>query len=123
MKWNYEVEIGEVYRQRVVKWWDKFNHQKIINLVLSDFPVIQAQVQAISAQPVQLKMALPTVPEQSLSDISPSLSLKCTSKSSKSSSKKKEKSSQLKDLAQQLLAEATMLHIEDSDSKSSDASS
>ncbi|KAM1590877.1 hypothetical protein ACFX15_034248 [Malus domestica] len=69
-------------------------------------------------------MALPTIPEQSLLDISPSSSLKGTTKSSKStSSKKKEKSSQLKDLAQQLMAEAALLHDEDSDSDASDASS
>ncbi|TQD74035.1 hypothetical protein C1H46_040417 [Malus baccata] len=43
---------------RAVKWCDKFNHQKIINLFLSEFPVIQAQVQAIPAQPIQQKMAL-----------------------------------------------------------------
>ncbi|CAN6549615.1 unnamed protein product [Malus baccata var. baccata] len=123
MKWNYEVETGEVYRQKAVKWWDKFNHQKIINLILSEFPVTPVQVQAIPAQPVQQKMALPTVQEQSLSDISSSSSLKSTYKSSKSSSKKKEKSTQLKDLAQQLLAKAAMLHTEDSYSESSDASS
>ncbi|KAM1678217.1 hypothetical protein ACFXTN_034953 [Malus domestica] len=69
-------------------------------------------------------MALPTVLEQSLSDINLFSSLKGTSKSSKSSSKKKEKPSQLKDLVQQLLTETAMLHIEGSNSsKSSDASS
>ncbi|KAM1411935.1 hypothetical protein ACFXTO_024745 [Malus domestica] len=67
-------------------------------------------------------MALPTIQEQSLSDISPSSSLKGTTKSSKStSSKKKEKSSHLKDLAQQLMVEAALLHDEDSDSDASDA--
>ena len=119
LKWNSEVETGEVYRSRSVKWWDKFNHQKIINLVLSEFPV--TPVPTITAQPT---MALPTIPEQSLSDISPSSSLKGTTKSSKStSSKKKEKSSQLKDLAQQLMAETALLHDEDSDSNASDLSS
>ncbi|KAM2998063.1 hypothetical protein FF2_039764 [Malus domestica] len=50
MKWNYEVETGEVYRSRSVKWWDKFNHQKIINLVISEFPITPAL--AIPATPV-----------------------------------------------------------------------
>ncbi|KAM1332896.1 hypothetical protein COP1_008882 [Malus domestica] len=89
LKWNYEVEIGEVYRLRSVKWWDKFNPQKIINMVLLEFSITQAP--AIPAQPT---MALSTIPEQSLSNIT-----------------------------QQLMAEAALLHDEDSDFDASDASS
>ncbi|KAM1453661.1 hypothetical protein ACFXTO_003259 [Malus domestica] len=119
LKWNYEVETGEVYRSRLVKWWDKFNHKTIINLVFLEFLI--PQVPAIPAQPT---MALPTILEQSLLDISLSSSIKGTTKSSKStSSKQKEKSSQLNDLAQQLMAETTLLHDEGSDSDASDASS
>ena len=95
MKWNYEVETGEVYKARSVKGWDKFNHQKTISQVISEFPITLS----IPAQPAQ--PSLLAIPKQSLSDISPSSSLKGTTKSSKStSSKSKEKNTQLKDLAQ-----------------------
>ena len=86
MKWNYEVETSEVYKARLVKWWDKFNHQKTISQVITEFPITPL-ILAKLAQP-----SLPTISEQLLSDISPLSSLKGTIKSSKSISSKSKKS-------------------------------
>ena len=133
LRWNYQVEAKEVYRQRMVKWWDKFDHQKIIEVVLHDFPIAAAQGPAIAAQTAQAlpatqpSKALPQDQDphniQSLSDISPSPSLKGAASSSEPKSSSKKKQNRL-DLAQQLLAEAALLQQDDSDSgNSSDASS
>ncbi|KAM1077562.1 hypothetical protein ACFX19_025340 [Malus domestica] len=76
--------------------------------------------------PTTSTQALPEIPEntQSLSDISPSSSLKGKSKSSKtSSSKKKGKSSQLLKMADKLIAKAALLDSEDEDEDSSSISS
>ena len=136
LKWNFEMDTGGIYRTRWVKWWDKFNHQKIIDLVKVEFP--QASFQALpikvsssSSQALPVHQQFPELPKaqepvQSLSDISPSSSLKGISKSAKSSSSKKEKTTQLLDMAQLLMAEAALLQKKkgsDSDSDNSDASS
>ncbi|XP_068336594.1 uncharacterized protein [Pyrus communis] len=137
--WADQVDLQDAQDPtRWVKWWDKFNHQKIIDLVKVEFP--QASFQALpikvsssSSQALPVHQQFPELPKaqepvQSLSDISPSSSLK--GKPSKSSSSKKkedsDKSSQLLDLAQQLMAEAARLQKKkgsDSDSDASDAGS
>ena len=120
LKWNFEVDTGGIYRSRWVKWWDKFNHQKIIDLVKMEFPQVSSQalpikVSTSSSQALPVHQQFPELPKTqepilSLSDISPSSSLK--GKPAKSSSSKKEKSAkstQLLDMAQLLMAEAAML--------------
>ncbi|KAM1077566.1 hypothetical protein ACFX13_025444 [Malus domestica] len=85
-KWNYEYETGQIYRARSVKWWDKFDYGRIISLVSSEFPSSHASAltpsasasQALPSATPSATQALPEIPEntQSLSDISPSSSLK-----------------------------------------------
>ncbi|KAM1396919.1 hypothetical protein ACFX2I_014559 [Malus domestica] len=125
LRWNYEIESNQVFRQRMIKWWDKFNHQKIIEVVLRDFPAETSPIPAIAA-PSADALPEPTKEEiESLSDISPSSSLKGTAKSSKSSSSsKKKKTSKLKALAKILMKELQEENEDSSDSdNSSDASS
>ncbi|KAM1716343.1 hypothetical protein ACFX11_024317 [Malus domestica] len=115
MKWNYEIETGQVYRARWVKWWHKFDYGKIISLVSSEFLIEHGPM----VSPPPTTKALPEIPKntQSLSNISPSSSLKGKSKLSRSSktssSKKKEKSSQLMKMADKLIAEAALLRNDD----------
>lgn len=113
LKWGYEVKNEEVYKVKSVKWRDKFNQQRIIEPVLKEFP--------IEPQPI--------VATQSLSEMSPSSSLKGKAKSSKSCSSE-EKAARLEVLAQQLLAQAAQLQAQfnskekdDQTYESSDASS
>ncbi|KAM1169285.1 hypothetical protein ACFX19_031626 [Malus domestica] len=125
LRWNYEIESNQVFRQRMIKWWDKFNYQKIIEVVLKDFPMDSNPVPAVAAPPASA-LPEPTKEEiDSLSDISPSSSLKGQTKSSKSSSSsKKKKSSKLKALAKILMKELQEENEDGSDSDdSSDASS
>ncbi|KAM1282404.1 hypothetical protein ACFX2H_022776 [Malus domestica] len=125
LRWNYEIESNQVFRQRMIKWWDKFNYQKIIEVVLKDFPMDSDPVPAVAAPPATALLE-PTKEEiDSLSDISPSSSLKGQTKSSKSSSSsKKKKSSKLKALAKILMKELQEENEDSSDSdNSSDASS
>ncbi|KAM2140696.1 hypothetical protein ACFX1Q_007072 [Malus domestica] len=126
LRWNYEIESNQVFRQRMIKWWDKFNHQKIIEVILRDFPKEAPPVLAVAAQPAEA-LHEPTKEEiESLSDISPSSSLKGKAKSSRSSSdsKKKKKTSKLKALAKILMKELQEENEDNSDSdNSSDASS
>ncbi|KAM1331793.1 hypothetical protein EV1_043864 [Malus domestica] len=125
LRWNYEIESNQVFRQRMIKWWDKFNYQKIIEFVLKDFPMDSGPVPAVAAQPAKA-LPEPTLEEiASLSDISPSSSLKGKDKSSRSSSSSKtKKSSKLKALAKILMKELQEEEdSSDSSGHSSDASS
>ncbi|XP_068329645.1 uncharacterized protein [Pyrus communis] len=116
LKWNFEVDTGGIYRTR----W-------------ASSQALPIKVSTSSSQALPVHQQFPELLKtqesiQSLSDISPSSSLK--GKPSKSSSSKKkedsDKSSQLLDLAQQLMAEAARLQKKkgsDSDSDASDAGS
>ena len=81
-KWNYVIDSKEVFRQHSSKWWDKFVIDKVISLVLADFPIAPSPAVALqpALPPAQSSptKALPDFPEttQSLLDISPSSSAK-----------------------------------------------
>ena len=70
-------------RQFYVKWWDSFNHQRIINAVQMEFP----------CQPIIPVQAVQVTKKSSQSSMDTSLA-------------KSKKSQQLKDLAKQLLLQA-----------------
>lgn len=39
LKWQYEIDKGLLVRQFFVKWWDKFQHERIISQVNIEFPI------------------------------------------------------------------------------------
>ena len=130
-KWNYVIDSKEVHRQHFTKWWDKFNYEKTIEFILSEFPI--APTPAVAVQPTlpavqsSSTQALPEIPKDTHSLLDISLSSSAKGKSTKSSSsKKKGKSSHLTHLAKQLIEElrkAEEREANNSDSDSSDASS
>jgi hypothetical protein len=44
LKWNYEVNSDVVTRRFSVKWWEKFNHDRIISQVNSEFPLVNLEL-------------------------------------------------------------------------------
>ncbi|KAI5343747.1 hypothetical protein L3X38_011623 [Prunus dulcis] len=92
MKWNYQVNWYSrvLSRHSVVKWWDKFGTNIIIQQVSAEFPPLQ-------------------VPIHPVKDASPS-----GSNASLQGKSKKE----LKELAEQILAQVTQMNDEDSDDAS-----
>jgi hypothetical protein len=44
LKWHYEVNSDVVTRRFSVKWWEKFNHDRIISQVNSEFPLVNLEL-------------------------------------------------------------------------------
>lgn len=104
-KWRYHIQSDILTRQMLVKWWDTYKHQRVIDQVKQEFPV------NIMATPI--RAIHPSPPEVSTIRLgSPSPSIR-TSKSKTS----KSKSTKLLELAQQLIAQASQA----SDSSSEDS--
>ena len=39
VKWNYQIKDNILIRNFAVKWWDKYNRDKIIKFVFDKFPI------------------------------------------------------------------------------------
>ncbi|KAI8568006.1 hypothetical protein RHMOL_Rhmol02G0164800 [Rhododendron molle] len=119
LKWRYNIEDRTVIRQYLVKWWGSYNHQKIIDQVMLEFPV---KVPTPVKIPTPLQQVQPVKQEDPLVQTdSPTVSnIRLNSPAQRSSrpSKSKTKCSQLLMLAQQLIAQASQ-EEEDSSSEGS----
>jgi hypothetical protein len=41
IKWYYQIEDNVLIRSFAVKWFDKFDHDRIINFVYDEFPIVK----------------------------------------------------------------------------------
>ena len=120
-KWQYKLENHMVLRQLLVKWWDKFNTERVLTQFSEEFSVTPLSSKTpASIQPVPQSPQIPQSPSSSTKKIeSPSSSKKKKAPSPSSSSKAEE----LKELAKQLLQQAARLSTDDEEDHSSSESS
>ncbi|KAL6129259.1 hypothetical protein ACLB2K_072612 [Fragaria x ananassa] len=93
-----------VIRQLLVKWWDKFNSERVLSQFSEEFSVIPSS----SGAPVSIQPASP-IPQ--LKSQTPQLS--SLSKNKVSSSSSFSKADELKELVKQLLQQAASLSTDD----------
>jgi hypothetical protein len=118
-KWRYNISENIVTRQFLVKWWDKFNQQRIIDQVKIEFPVkVPTPVNIPVRQVQQSQASVPTASTIRLG--SPAAS---SSGPSKVKGKSKPSCSELLKLAQQLLAQASQTEDDGSSEESATATS
>ena len=41
VRWHYQIEDNILIRHFAVKWFDKFDHDRIINFVYNEFPIVK----------------------------------------------------------------------------------
>lgn len=121
-KWRYDISDNTVTRQFLVKWWDKFNQQRIIDQVKIEFPVnVPTPVQQISQSKAATTLTQSSTPLVSTIRLgSPNAS---SSGPSKAKAKAKSRSSELLKLAQQLIAQASQDEDDESSEESATATS
>ncbi|KAI8558940.1 hypothetical protein RHMOL_Rhmol04G0135300 [Rhododendron molle] len=112
VKWRYQLLNNIVSRQYLVKWWEQYNHQKIVNQVQLEF---LAKIPIPTQNPVQpIEAASPRPDSPSISTIR----LGSPTPRSSQQTRSKKKCSKLLILAQQLIAQASQ---EESDNSSDES--
>ncbi|KAI8571495.1 hypothetical protein RHMOL_Rhmol01G0124300 [Rhododendron molle] len=92
LKWRYNIEDRTVIRQYLVKWWGSYNHQKIINQVMLEFPVkvptpVKISTPVKQVQPVKQEDTLVQSDSPTVSNIRLNSPAQRSSRTSKSKTK------------------------------------
>ena len=98
VKWHYQIKDHVLIRSYAVKWFDKYNRDKIIKFVFDEFPI--EKVKELEDKPSSsIDDLLKEKSPEELAEICRKVAIQCQSANGKHSSASSEGSSNAKEIA------------------------